>query len=96
MRARVTACPALSSVCETPGCDSRGRDPIVNIPPETFLRVPADALRDLAVRLGLAAGLPPARADLLADLLSENDLRGVVSHGPVSWRPTYGCCATAP
>ncbi len=53
----------------------------MNIPPEVFVRVPADALRDLAARLGSAAGLPPARAELLADLLSANDLRGVVSHG---------------
>jgi L-2-hydroxycarboxylate dehydrogenase (NAD+) len=53
----------------------------MNIPPETFLRVPADALRDLAVRLGVAAGLPPDRAALLAELLTANDLRGVTSHG---------------
>ena len=53
----------------------------MNIPPETFVRVPGDALRDLAVRLGVAAGLPPARAELLADLLTANDLRGVISHG---------------
>ena len=53
----------------------------MNIPPETYLRVPADALRDLAVRLGVAAGLPSERADLLADLLTANDLRGVISHG---------------
>ena len=53
----------------------------MNIPPETFLRVPAAAVRDLAVRLGAAAGLPSARAELLADLLTANDLRGVISHG---------------
>jgi len=53
----------------------------MNIPPEVFIRVPADALRDLAARLGSAAGLSSARAELLADLLSANDLRGVVSHG---------------
>ena len=53
----------------------------MNIPPETFLRVPADALRDLAARLAAAAGLPSARAELLAQLLTANDLRGVVSHG---------------
>jgi L-2-hydroxycarboxylate dehydrogenase (NAD+) len=53
----------------------------MNIPPEIFIRVPADALRDLAARLGVAAGLPITRAELLADLLTANDLRGVVSHG---------------
>jgi L-2-hydroxycarboxylate dehydrogenase (NAD+) len=53
----------------------------MNIPPETFIRVPGDALRDLADRLGVAAGLPAARAELLADLLTANDLRGVTSHG---------------
>lgn len=55
----------------------------MNIPPETFLRVPAEALRDLATRLGAAAGLPAARAGLLAELLTGNDLRGNVSHGTV-------------
>lgn len=45
------------------------------------MRVPADALRELSTRLGIAAGLPSARAQLLADLLIANDLRGVVSHG---------------
>jgi L-2-hydroxycarboxylate dehydrogenase (NAD+) len=71
----------LWSVCETRDCDSGTEDAHMNIPPETFRRVPSDALRDLAVRLGLAAGLSSDRAELLADLLSANDLRGVVSHG---------------
>jgi LDH2 family malate/lactate/ureidoglycolate dehydrogenase len=31
--------------------------------------------------VGQAAGLPPDKADLLADLLATNDLRGVFSHG---------------
>jgi LDH2 family malate/lactate/ureidoglycolate dehydrogenase len=53
----------------------------MNIPPETYIRVAADDLRDFCGRLGRAAGLPPARADLLAELLTANDLRGVVSHG---------------
>src|SRR4051794_36702155 len=53
----------------------------MNIPPETFIRVAATDLGDFCGRLGRAAGLPPARADLLAELLTANDLRGVVSHG---------------
>ncbi|GAA1432879.1 Ldh family oxidoreductase [Microlunatus lacustris] len=53
----------------------------MNIPPETSVRVDADALQTFATRLGEAAGMPPERAGLLAELLSANDLRGVVSHG---------------
>ena len=53
----------------------------MNIPPETFIRVPAAELGDFCRRLGCAAGLPGPRADLLAELLVGNDLRGVVSHG---------------
>lgn len=45
--------------------------------------MPADALRELAVRLGTTAGLTARRAEQLAELLVENDLRGVVSHGTV-------------
>ena len=55
----------------------------MNIPTETFITVPADDLRDLATRLGAAAGLPTGRASLLAGLLTGNDLRGNVSHGTV-------------
>lgn len=53
----------------------------MNIPPETYIRVTATDLQDFSGRLGRAAGLEPARADLLAELLTANDLRGVVSHG---------------
>lgn len=55
----------------------------MNIPPESFVRVPVEALRELSVGLGVAAGLRPARAEQLADLLTANDLRGVVSHGTI-------------
>jgi len=44
----------------------------MNIPPETFLRVPADALRDLVVRLGVMTGLSSDRADLLGFLRTAN------------------------
>ncbi len=53
----------------------------MNIPPDAFVRVPATDLQAFAGRLGQAAGLPRDQADLLADLLTANDLRGVFSHG---------------
>ena len=53
----------------------------MNIPPETDLRVPAEQLADFCTRLGQAAGMPADQAALLAELLTGNDLRGVVSHG---------------
>ena len=53
----------------------------MNIPPETYDRVAAADLQDFASRLNRVAGLEPARAELLAELLTANDLRGVFSHG---------------
>ncbi|GAA2104895.1 Ldh family oxidoreductase [Microlunatus panaciterrae] len=53
----------------------------MNVPPDSFVRVAADDLRAFARSLGLAAGLSEARASLLARLLTDNDLRGVFSHG---------------
>ncbi len=53
----------------------------MNIPPESFVRVDADELERFAGELGEAAGMPAARAALLAGLLTANDLRGVFSHG---------------
>ena len=53
----------------------------MNIPPESSVQVPAESLQEFASRLGQAAGLPPERAALLAQLLTANDLRGVFSHG---------------
>ena len=55
----------------------------MNLPPEQSIRVQADAMQHFVEALGHAAGLPPARAALLADLLTANDLRGVFSHGTV-------------
>ncbi len=55
----------------------------MNIPPESFVRVPAAALQDFAGRLAHSAGLTEHRAELLAELLTANDLRGVFSHGTV-------------
>ncbi len=53
----------------------------MNIPPDSYVRVSAPELQAFAGRLGEAAGLAPDRAALLAELLTANDLRGVVSHG---------------
>ncbi len=53
----------------------------MNIPPASFIRVPALELLDFAGRLGRAAGLSTEHAELLAELLTANDLRGVFSHG---------------
>ncbi|MFM7321052.1 MAG: Ldh family oxidoreductase [Armatimonadota bacterium] len=53
----------------------------MNIPPRTFVAVPHAHLRSLSRALGVAAGLPDDRATFLADVLVDNDLRGVFSHG---------------
>ena len=53
----------------------------MNLPPEEFVRVPHEKLAALVSAIGQAAGLPAARAALLADLLVGNDLKGVFSHG---------------
>lgn len=52
-----------------------------NLPPESGLRVPADALRDLVTSLFGAAGMSEEDAALMAQLLVATDLRGVFSHG---------------
>ncbi|MBM4437178.1 MAG: Ldh family oxidoreductase [Actinobacteria bacterium] len=53
----------------------------LNTPPDTFIRVPYRALEAFITQAGLAVGMPATRAELLADLLTANDLRGVFSHG---------------
>lgn len=53
----------------------------MNQPPTDAIRVPAERLRSFVRDLMAAAGLAWERADLLADLLVANDLRGVFSHG---------------
>jgi len=53
----------------------------MNIPPTTFLRVAHDDLHRLVRQIGRAVGLNEELADLLAELLVINDLRGVFSHG---------------
>jgi LDH2 family malate/lactate/ureidoglycolate dehydrogenase len=53
----------------------------LNIPPDSFVRVPAEQLESFGATLAEAAGLPSGRAQQLAGLLVGNDLRGVFSHG---------------
>ena len=53
----------------------------MNSPPEQFTRVPHGPVCQFLHDVAVAAGLPPDRAQLLADLLTTNDLRGVFSHG---------------
>ena len=55
--------------------------PYVNIPPDTFVTVEPDDLRRFVSAASQRVGLPTERADLLAELLVANDLRGVFSHG---------------
>ena len=53
----------------------------LNLPPPTFIRVGHAELRRFAAALARGAGLVAERAQLLAELLVANDLRGVFSHG---------------
>jgi LDH2 family malate/lactate/ureidoglycolate dehydrogenase len=53
----------------------------MNRPPKEFIRVPHQQLHHFVVAAAQQVGLPPARAQLLAELLTTNDLRGVFSHG---------------
>lgn len=53
----------------------------MNQPPETFIRVPVEGLRAFVARAGEAAGLTVDKAARVAALLTDNDARGVFSHG---------------
>src|SRR5438105_12695996 len=53
----------------------------MNLPPTDFIRVPQERLRSFVRAAGQKVGLPSDKAELLAQLLIENDLRGVFSHG---------------
>jgi L-2-hydroxycarboxylate dehydrogenase (NAD+) len=55
----------------------------MNLPPTEFITVPHQALHQFVESVATTVGLPVARAKLLADLLTTNDLRGVFSHGTV-------------
>ena len=53
----------------------------MNMPPDTFIRVPHEAMEAFVAEVGSAAGLDDEKASLLARLLTGNDLRGTFSHG---------------
>jgi LDH2 family malate/lactate/ureidoglycolate dehydrogenase len=53
----------------------------MNQPPSAFIRVPHASLHVFVSRAAQAVGMPADRAELLAELLTANDLRGVHSHG---------------
>ncbi len=53
----------------------------MNHPPETTLRVSQGDLHAFVTRAAQTVGLPEKKATLLAQLLTDNDLRGVFSHG---------------
>ncbi len=53
----------------------------MNLPPETAIRVSHPAMEQFVSAAAQTVGLPADRADLLARLLTLNDLRGVFSHG---------------
>lgn len=53
----------------------------MNHPPEEFTRVPHERLHAFVVAAAEQAGLASERAELLARFLTDNDRRGVFSHG---------------
>jgi len=53
----------------------------VNQPPATAIRVRHERLHEFVRHASQTVGAPEPRASLLADLLVDNDLRGVCSHG---------------
>ncbi len=53
----------------------------MNQPPNTYITVPHQALHTFVSQASQTVGLPAAKAELLAELLVANDLRGVFSHG---------------
>ncbi|MDF2723525.1 MAG: hypothetical protein K0Q59_3200, partial [Paenibacillus sp.] len=53
----------------------------MNIVPDTYVRVAPDAIRGFVARIARHVGMGETNALLLAELLTQNDLRGVFSHG---------------
>lgn len=53
----------------------------MNQPPETFIRVPPVNLQAFVRGAAEAAGLPIDKAERLSSLLTDNDARGIFSHG---------------
>ena len=53
----------------------------MNRPPEQHIRVEAAKLQAFVSKAAQTVGLPQDKSELLAELLTKNDLRGVFSHG---------------
>lgn len=53
----------------------------MNVPPKQFIRVPHERLHRFVSKASQTVGLSVEKAELLAGLLTANDLRGVFSHG---------------
>jgi L-2-hydroxycarboxylate dehydrogenase (NAD+) len=53
----------------------------MNLPPETYVSVSHQDMHAFISQAGQAIGLPEGKSDFLAQLLVDNDLRGVFSHG---------------
>ena len=53
----------------------------MNVEPQDSIRVPHEAMQRFVLTAAQTVGLPAGKAELLARLLTENDLRGVFSHG---------------
>ena len=53
----------------------------MNQPPEEHILVSHEDLRQFVSTAATTVGLPQDKAEILADLLSRNDLRGIFSHG---------------
>jgi LDH2 family malate/lactate/ureidoglycolate dehydrogenase len=53
----------------------------MNVPPVEHIRVPHADLHAFVSSAAQRVGLPVDRSELLAELLTTNDLRGVFSHG---------------
>ena len=53
----------------------------MNLPPSSYINVAHPVLQAFIAQLGQTVGLPADKAELLAELLTANDLRGVFSHG---------------
>ena len=66
----------------------------MNIPPTDGQRVAVEALRGLVRDIYLAVPIPAAHAALVADLLIDTELRGVVSHGVMQMKRYVGSYQT--
>jgi len=53
----------------------------MNLPPTSYISVPYQTLQAFIAEMGQTVGLPVDKAELLAEMLTSNDLRGVFSHG---------------